>query len=166
MPFNSSRRHWSGQWTGVSLHPVSPLLRQTHNCSLFAPNFPSVWPHSVPPPCLRPQPRRSLSTCACVCACMCVTAKSYCCFFLPFSIFTLSELESRCLNAVDSSSLQVAEIRLLPNHLPFIRLLLCLPGFRRNEEIRAMEVLPILKEKVAFLSGETSRANEVEESGK
>lgn len=26
-------------------------------------------------------------------------------------------------------------------------------GFRRNEEMRAMEVLPILKEKVAFLSG-------------
>lgn len=32
--------------------------------------------------------------------------------------------------------------------------------------MRAMEVLPILKEKVAFLSGETSRANEVDESGK
>ncbi|XP_029919326.1 triple functional domain protein isoform X2 [Myripristis murdjan] len=28
-----------------------------------------------------------------------------------------------------------------------------LTGFRRNEEMRAMEVLPILKEKVAFLSG-------------
>lgn len=28
-------------------------------------------------------------------------------------------------------------------------------GFRRNEEMRAMEVLPILKEKVAFLSGKT-----------
>lgn len=28
-----------------------------------------------------------------------------------------------------------------------------LVGFRRNEEMRAMEVLPILKEKVAFLSG-------------
>ncbi|XP_016318026.1 triple functional domain protein-like [Sinocyclocheilus anshuiensis] len=26
-------------------------------------------------------------------------------------------------------------------------------GFRRNEEMKAMEVLPILKEKVAFLSG-------------
>lgn len=31
--------------------------------------------------------------------------------------------------------------------------LLFYPGFRRNEEMRAMEVLPILKEKVAFLSG-------------
>ncbi|RXN26494.1 triple functional domain isoform X4 [Labeo rohita] len=31
--------------------------------------------------------------------------------------------------------------------------LIQLPGFRRNEEMKAMEVLPILKEKVAFLSG-------------
>uniref|UniRef100_A0A665THJ3 non-specific serine/threonine protein kinase n=1 Tax=Echeneis naucrates TaxID=173247 RepID=A0A665THJ3_ECHNA len=31
------------------------------------------------------------------------------------------------------------------------------PGFRRNEEMRAMEVLPILKEKVAFLSGGRDR---------
>uniref|UniRef100_A0A673HK75 non-specific serine/threonine protein kinase n=1 Tax=Sinocyclocheilus rhinocerous TaxID=307959 RepID=A0A673HK75_9TELE len=29
----------------------------------------------------------------------------------------------------------------------------CFSGFRRNEEMKAMEVLPILKEKVAFLSG-------------
>ena len=29
-----------------------------------------------------------------------------------------------------------------------------LPAFKRNEEMRAIEVLPILKEKVAFLSGE------------
>ncbi|XP_076735501.1 triple functional domain protein isoform X3 [Maylandia zebra] len=32
-----------------------------------------------------------------------------------------------------------------------------LTGFRRNEEMRAMEVLPILKEKVAFLSGGRDR---------
>uniref|UniRef100_A0A672T5G1 non-specific serine/threonine protein kinase n=1 Tax=Sinocyclocheilus grahami TaxID=75366 RepID=A0A672T5G1_SINGR len=32
-------------------------------------------------------------------------------------------------------------------------LLFCFSGFRRNEEMKAMEVLPILKEKVAFLSG-------------
>uniref|UniRef100_A0A6Q2ZJB0 non-specific serine/threonine protein kinase n=1 Tax=Esox lucius TaxID=8010 RepID=A0A6Q2ZJB0_ESOLU len=32
-----------------------------------------------------------------------------------------------------------------------------LPGFRRNEEMKAMEVLPILKEKVAFLSGGRDR---------
>lgn len=32
-------------------------------------------------------------------------------------------------------------------------LFLCFSGFRRNEEMKAMEVLPILKEKVAFLSG-------------
>ncbi|XP_042151367.1 triple functional domain protein isoform X2 [Oncorhynchus tshawytscha] len=32
-----------------------------------------------------------------------------------------------------------------------------LPGFRRNEDMRAMEVLPILKEKVAFLSGGRDR---------
>uniref|UniRef100_A0A674DEV2 non-specific serine/threonine protein kinase n=1 Tax=Salmo trutta TaxID=8032 RepID=A0A674DEV2_SALTR len=32
-----------------------------------------------------------------------------------------------------------------------------LPGFRKNEDMRAMEVLPILKEKVAFLSGGRDR---------
>ncbi|XP_048850160.1 triple functional domain protein isoform X5 [Brienomyrus brachyistius] len=31
------------------------------------------------------------------------------------------------------------------------------PGFRRNEEVKAVEVLPILKEKVAFLSGGRDR---------
>uniref|UniRef100_A0A674DK72 non-specific serine/threonine protein kinase n=2 Tax=Salmo trutta TaxID=8032 RepID=A0A674DK72_SALTR len=31
------------------------------------------------------------------------------------------------------------------------------PGFRKNEDMRAMEVLPILKEKVAFLSGGRDR---------
>ncbi|XP_030003268.1 triple functional domain protein isoform X7 [Sphaeramia orbicularis] len=35
--------------------------------------------------------------------------------------------------------------------------LIQLTGFRRNEEMRAMEVLPILKEKVAFLSGGRDR---------
>ncbi|TWW65398.1 Triple functional domain protein [Takifugu flavidus] len=35
--------------------------------------------------------------------------------------------------------------------------LIRLTGFRRNEEMRAMEVLPILKEKVAFLSGGRDR---------
>ncbi|KAM4724709.1 triple functional domain protein isoform 3-T3 [Anableps anableps] len=35
--------------------------------------------------------------------------------------------------------------------------LIPLSGFRRNEEMRAMEVLPILKEKVAFLSGGRDR---------
>ncbi|KAG7245183.1 hypothetical protein INR49_023749, partial [Caranx melampygus] len=35
--------------------------------------------------------------------------------------------------------------------------LIKLTGFRRNEEMRAMEVLPILKEKVAFLSGGRDR---------
>ncbi|XP_048086271.1 triple functional domain protein isoform X5 [Alosa alosa] len=32
-----------------------------------------------------------------------------------------------------------------------------IPGFRRNEEMKAMEVLPILKEKVAYLSGGRDR---------
>ncbi len=32
-------------------------------------------------------------------------------------------------------------------------ILFCFSGFRRNEDMKAMEVLPILKEKVAFLSG-------------
>lgn len=31
--------------------------------------------------------------------------------------------------------------------------LLCLSGFRKNDEMKAMDVLPILKEKVAYLSG-------------
>lgn len=41
------------------------------------------------------------------------------------------------------------------NNLPALSLpsLFLHPGFRRNEEMRAMEVLPILREKVAFLSG-------------
>lgn len=30
---------------------------------------------------------------------------------------------------------------------------LCLSGFRKNDEMKAMDVLPILKEKVAYLSG-------------
>lgn len=29
------------------------------------------------------------------------------------------------------------------------------PGFHRNEDMKAIDVLPILKEKVAFLSGQT-----------
>lgn len=31
----------------------------------------------------------------------------------------------------------------------------CVPGFHRNEDMKAIDVLPILKEKVAFLSGPT-----------
>lgn len=31
----------------------------------------------------------------------------------------------------------------------------CVPGFHRNEDMKAIDVLPILKEKVAFLSGQT-----------
>lgn len=30
---------------------------------------------------------------------------------------------------------------------------LCISGFRKNDEMKAMDVLPILKEKVAYLSG-------------
>ncbi|XP_052433826.1 triple functional domain protein isoform X4 [Carassius gibelio] len=45
-------------------------------------------------------------------------------------------------------SLQKCEPKLeLPNH----------PGFHRNEDMKAVEVLPILKEKVAFLSGGRDR---------
>lgn len=29
----------------------------------------------------------------------------------------------------------------------------CISGFRKNDEMKAMDVLPILKEKVAYLSG-------------
>ena len=32
---------------------------------------------------------------------------------------------------------------------------LCVSGFHRNEDMKAIDVLPILKEKVAFLSGQT-----------
>lgn len=31
---------------------------------------------------------------------------------------------------------------------------LCVSGFHRNEDMKAIDVLPILKEKVAFLSGQ------------
>lgn len=33
----------------------------------------------------------------------------------------------------------------------------CVPGFHRNEDMKAIDVLPILKEKVAFLSGQTPK---------
>lgn len=33
-------------------------------------------------------------------------------------------------------------------------LLFCVSGFHRNEDMKAIDVLPILKEKVAFLSGQ------------
>lgn len=32
--------------------------------------------------------------------------------------------------------------------------ILCCLGFHRNEDMKAIDVLPILKEKVAFLSGQ------------
>ena len=34
---------------------------------------------------------------------------------------------------------------------------MCFTGFRRNEDMKAMEVLPILKEKVAYLSGKKGK---------
>lgn len=104
-----------------------------------------------------------LNLCVRVCMRACNSRILLLLFSSPSPYSCRTNWNSRCLKAVDPSPLQVAEISLVPNHLPFIRLLLCLPGFRRNEEMRAMEVLPILKEKVAFLSGETSR-NEVDEN--
>lgn len=42
-------------------------------------------------------------------------------------------------------------------NLPCSSSFLCVVGFHRNEDMKAIDVLPILKEKVAFLSGGTER---------
>lgn len=38
--------------------------------------------------------------------------------------------------------------------LAYLCIFLCVSGFHRNEDMKAIDVLPILKEKVAFLSGQ------------
>lgn len=136
---------------------------RSYKCSLFVPNFPSIWPHLISPLLfLRPQPQCFLLVCvhASVCECVCVTAN----LTAPMhAIWTgtpvLKSGGSRSTSGWDPLHSKSSALCyfLHPSSL-------FLPGFRRNEEMRAMEVLPILKEKVAFLSGKINKAAKVNET--
>lgn len=130
------------------LHPVSLLLQlvTTVLCFSWTPP-PQVWPHWISPLLfLQPQPQCFLLVCVRTCP-----SKSQSYWLFPLDASNLKGDSVACV----SKSYETPHCKQARSALTHFSVFSIFPlaGFRRNEEMRAMEVLPILKEKVAFLSG-------------